>query len=144
MEPTVTVEAITLWQLVSYSGLYSIIAFPTSTLLTLCCIVGLIIHKTKRQFYVWILKTIIQFNLLMCALTYAFGVTKFWAMTKPFGGMMGAKDLFLENICEMTGGVVVLLFICLIAFITKTLAEVKQKYSANQSTHSITASGGSE
>ena len=129
MEPTITVETTNnLMHMILSSGLFGVIALPVSTLMLLGGTIGLLFNKTKAQLHIWTLGTLIKFNLLCCALVLASGLTKYGFITRH----NHAHNLFIDNLCEMMGGVSLLLFIALIAFIVKTIAEVKQKYQCQQ------------
>ncbi len=129
MEPTVTVETTNSFiTTILSSGLFGVVALIVSTLMLIGGIIGLLANKGKPQFYIWILGTLIKFNLLSCALVLASGLTKHGLITRH----NHAHNLFIDNLCEMMGGVSLLLFIALIAFIVKTIAEVKQKYQCQQ------------
>ena len=131
MEPTVTVESASILQIILSSGLFGVIALPLSTLMLIGSIIGLLVNKTKAPFYIWILGTLIKFNLLSCALIFAFGITK-------FGQIVGSRipmnfeASFIAVLIDMAGGVALILFVTLIAFIIKTIAELKQKNQCQQ------------
>ena len=128
MEPTVTVETTNSFiTTILSSGLFGVVALIVSTLMLIGGIIGLLANKGKPQFYIWILGTLIKFNLLSCALIFAVGITKFrmcLGSSVPFN----IESSFISVIMELMGGVALILLVAFIAFIAKTIAEIKPKY----------------
>jgi hypothetical protein len=128
MEPTVTAEPISIFiMMIRASGLMGVIALPLSTLMLFVGIIGLLVNKARTRFYCWILGTLIKFNLLSCALMFSFGITKYGQIAGPrFSGNF--EEVFIVTLLDMMGGAALILFVTFLAFIVKTLAEIKPNY----------------
>jgi len=134
MEPASTVETTNnLWVIIMNSGIVGIIAIPASILAVLGSIIGLILNKNRTELYLWILQATIKFNLLSGGLILALGITKFGLVMILDGGVpVGMADFFLMAICELMGGVCLLLLISVFAFIAETLIEFRLKTNAGR------------
>lgn len=129
MESTVTVETITLWQIIRFSGIFGVIVIPASTLLLCGSVIGLIFNRSKFLFYQWMLGIIIRLNLLAGALILTSGIHKLW-MTVSHLSDLRSVEILVIIFEELMGGIYILLLIAFVAFLIKTITEIRQKLNA--------------
>lgn len=95
-------------------------------LIVLAGIIGLICHKSRRHFYIWLLQTTIKLTLFVCALYVTGGVAKYASMCKT--SIAGNEaEYFMTWFWSLLGGASPYLLVSLIALIVIAVAEMKQR-----------------